>query len=508
MDGSLKIGHTYSSTGEYGVKELTIILLRDRELAKGNLVYIKHPKTGFPVVYQVTKVYPHKRVRDYEEALLSEGRIINDFEDSTLHALAYQWGWMDKDGSLRPLRYPISPNSPVFVAERKVISQFTKPNGEWKLLLGTDPSTDLEVELGLYPLIRQSCLICGAVGTGKTTTAVSMVARAIQADPPVRFFIVDKDGEYNSLMERFGIENILKVPWRRFFHPGDIPWDAYLGEFGWQKTWWSAKLLTYSLKMLYAQSVTVNKANLEKALRYVKTEKLGFNKKQEEFESYRQQVLNAVSGSKLIPDDDLEPLNPVELLRDRKVVIMDLSQGKDTWSQKHVVLEQVLRRVFREALENRKFGCVVVLEEAMYYAPQRGVFEIGERESRGKLLRIIKEIATNGGRNGIGLWIVTQRLSTVEKTVVTQCINNIICHSLEDIDKQRLSEVIGNKIAGLIGDLPPGEAIVKGTALKCRFPIWVKVLPEVFRASSISTQISRFVYMEMYTRNQETVFQG
>ena len=80
MDGSLKVGHTYSSTGDYGINELTIILLRDKEIAKGNLLYINHPKNNTPVVYQVTKVYPHKRVRDYEEALLKEGKIINDFE--------------------------------------------------------------------------------------------------------------------------------------------------------------------------------------------------------------------------------------------------------------------------------------------------------------------------------------------------------------------------------------------------------------------------------------------
>ena len=81
---------------------------------------------------------------------------------------------MDKNESLRPLRYPIRPNTEVFLAERDVIALFTKPKGEWKLLIGTDPSTDLDVELGIHALIRQSCLICGAVGTGKTTTAISI----------------------------------------------------------------------------------------------------------------------------------------------------------------------------------------------------------------------------------------------------------------------------------------------------------------------------------------------
>jgi DNA helicase HerA-like ATPase len=458
MDGRLKVGHTYSQTGEYGINELTVLLLREKELAKGDIIYIEHPKNGLPVVYQVTRVFPHKRVREYEAALLSEGMVVNDFNDSTLLAKAYHWGWMDKDGSLRPLRYPITPNTQVYLADREIIAKFTKPNSDWKLLLGTDPSTDLDVELGIYPLIRQSCLICGAVGTGKTTTAVSMVARAVIADPP---------------------------------------WEDYLGEFGWQKTWWNAKILIQALKMLYRKSTSVTKANLTRALCNINPEILGFNKKPDEYLSYKQQVENAISGSKLIPSGDLEPLDPVDLLKEKRIVIMDLSQGKDSWRQKHLVVAQVLRRIFSEALENRKFGCIVVLEEAMYYAPQRGVFEIGERESRGKLLGVIKEIATNGGRNGVGLWIVTQRLSTVEKTVVTQCANNIICHSLEDIDKQRLSEIIGNQFADLISDLPPGEAIVKGTALKCRFPIWVKVLPEVYPASSMSTPVSRFIHMEM-----------
>jgi hypothetical protein len=388
------------------------------------------------------------------------------------------------------------PNTPVYLADRNVIAQFTKPSGEWRILLGTDPSTDLDVELGMYSLIRQSCLICGAVGTGKTTTAITMVARAAVAEPPVRFFIVDKDGEYTSLQERLGADKVLRVPWSRFFEPGCVPWEDYVAEFGWQKSWWNAKILIQALKILYAQQVMVTKANLHRALDQVHAERLGFNKKLEEFEAYRMQVVNSVSTSRLIPDGNMDPLDPVELLHDRHVVIMDLSVGKDTWDQKHLVVAQVLRRIFGEALENRRFGCIIVLEEAMYYAPQRGVFEIGEKESRGKLLAVIKEIATNGGRNGVGLWVVTQRLSTVEKTVVTQCANNVVCHSLEDVDKARIAEILGAEFALLIGDLPPGEAIVKGTALRCRFPLWVKVLPEVYPASSLSTPMSRFIHME------------
>ena len=496
MDGSLAVGYTFSQTGDYPVEEINIVLKRGVELAQGDLVNVVHPKNGFPVVYQVTRVYPHKRFREYEEVLLTEGRIINDFDDSTVHAEAYQWGWIDGDGNIRPLRHPLQPNTMVFRAGKETVSKFTKPNGEWKLLLGVDLSSDLEIELGVYSLIRQSCLICGAVGTGKTTTAISMIYRAANLSPPVRFFIIDKDGEYESLIGRMGSENVLRVPWMQFYKPSDVSWEDYISEFGWQRTWWNAKILIKALNVLYASAGTVTKTNLRRALQYVSAESLGFSKKPEEFEGYRQQALNAVNSSRLIPEVDAKPLDAVDLLRERRIVIMDLSQGKDTWSQKHIVVAQVLRRIFNEALENRSFGCCVVIEEAMYYAPQRGVFEVGTKESRAKLTGIVKEVATNGGRNGVGLWIVTQRLATVDKTVVTQCANNVICHSLEDLDRQRLGEIMGEEFARIIGDLPQGEAIVKGTAIKCRFPIWVKVLPELYPMSSVATPMSRFVHMD------------
>ncbi len=495
MDGDILAGYVYSLTGEYPIDEINIILLRDSGLARGDLVYVNHPRNGSPVLYQVREVYPRKRVREYEAALLTEGRLV-EYSDWVVHATAYQWGWIDEEGDLRPLRHHIPPQTPVYLAGRDVIERFVRPEGDWRLLLGVDPSSDLKVELDVYHLIRQSCLICGSVGSGKTTTALSLIYRASLLNPPVRFFIVDKDGEYASLVERLPPNMAIRIPWRSFYHPSEVSWEDYLSEFGWQKAWWNSKILFRALRNLYSTRSPVTKANLRRALRLVTPDSIGFGKKETEFESYMQQVVNSINGSRLIPEAETTPIDPVELLESHRVVIMDLSHGRDTWPQKQTVIAQVLRRVFNEALENKLFGCIIVLEEAMYYAPQRGVFEIGTKESRSRLLSILKEIATNGGRNGVGLWIVTQRLATVDKTVVTQCANNVICHSLEDLDRQRLAEIVGGEFANLLGDLPRGEAVVKGTALKCRFPVWVRVLPEVFPGSSTSSPLSRFRKME------------
>ena len=490
-------------TGEYLLESIDLVLKKGLELAKGDLVWVPHPKENCPVVYQVVKVYPRRRVREYEELLLKEGKVVPDWEDSAVHAEAYQWGWLDSQKRLRSLRHPLSPNTAVYRAGPAVVSEFTKPEREWRIFLGKDLSCDLDVELDLYNLIRQSCLICGAVGTGKTTTAITMVRRAVDLEPPVRFFIVDKDGEYASLLESLGSERSVSVPWVRFFRPGDIGIEDFVAEFGWQRGWWTSKVLSEALRLCKSNVWMLTKRNLIRAIPLVDGESIGFRKKADELDDYKRQVASSVAYSRLVPEEDVTPMDPAELLRRYSVVIMDLSQGRDSWAQKHVVVGHTLRRILSEALEDQAFGCIILLEEAMYYAPQRGVFDVGTMESRGRLLSVIKEIATNGGRNGVGLWVLTQRLATVEKTVVTQCANNIVCHALEDLDKKRLGEIVGDGFVGLIGGLPPGEAIVKGTALKCRFPLWVKVVPELYPSSSATSPMKRFTQMAQTLHEEE-----
>jgi len=499
------IGHTFSVSGDYDPSRVTVVLRDGCEVAKGDLVYVEHPKNGLPVVYQVTQIMAHRESQTYEEALLKEGSVIRDEERTTVRAGAYQWGWMDQ-GAVRPLRHPLPPNTPVFRADPRIIEEFTKPSSGWKVLLGTDPSSGLDVELDLHHLIRQCCLICGAVGTGKTTTALSMIARAARAEPPVKFFIVDKDGEYESLGPLFG-EGLAIVPWSALFRSDEVYPEEIAREFGWQRGWWTSKILAKALSHLHYTGQPLTKRGLMAAVESVSDADVGFGKSRGDFEGYRCQVVEAVRSSRLIPGEHVDALDPVELLRRHRIVVMDLSTGPNGWARKHVALTQVLTRIFHEALEDSGFGCVVVLEEAMYYAPQWTQFDVGDADSRGRLLSIVKEIATNGGRNGVGLWVVTQRLATVDKTVVTQCANNIVSHALEDIDKRRLQEIVGEEFVELLGSLPQGEAIVKGTALKCPFPLWVKVEPELRPASAKTPPMLRFQMMALHEKalTQEVV---
>jgi hypothetical protein len=98
----------------------------------------------------------------------------------------------------------------------------------------------------------------------------------------------------------------------------------------------------------------------------------------------------------------------------------------------------------------------MVSDEAHRIAPEK--FYGGEMDP------VWIRLATEGGRNGCPLWLVARRLSLVSKAVTTELQQNFICFNVEDVDRRRIIEDLGETFASLLGALPPGEAIVKSAA--------------------------------------------
>ncbi|NIM45672.1 MAG: hypothetical protein GTO54_08640, partial [Nitrososphaeria archaeon] len=106
--------------------------------------------------------------------------------------------------------------------------------------------------------------------------------RSAQAEPPVKFFIVDKDGEYSSLEMLFG-EKVKKVPWSSFFRSDDMHSEDILSEFGWQRGWWTSKILMKALSFLENVGQPLTKRNLTEAVREVSDGSVGFRRSEEDF---------------------------------------------------------------------------------------------------------------------------------------------------------------------------------------------------------------------------------
>lgn len=102
-------------------------------------------------------------------------------------------------------------------------------------------------------------------------------------------------------------------------------------------------------------------------------------------------------------------------------------------------------------------------DEAHLYIPERASSDSADEISVGIFERIAKE----GRKYGVGLVVISQRPSEVNRTVLSQC-NNVIAMRLTNGDDQSVIKRLLPDSLGGFGDLLPvldiGEALVVGDA--------------------------------------------
>lgn len=120
-------------------------------------------------------------------------------------------------------------------------------------------------------------------------------------------------------------------------------------------------------------------------------------------------------------------------------------------------------------------------DEAHLYIPERALSESADEISVGIFERIAKE----GRKYGVGLVVISQRPSEVNRTVLSQC-NNVIAMRLTNGDDQSVIKRLLPDSLGGFGDLLPvldiGEALVVGDA--SLLPTRVVVSEPRFKPSS------------------------
>lgn len=169
---------------------------------------------------------------------------------------------------------------------------------------------------------------------------------------------------------------------------------------------------------------------------------------------------------------DLDSLLQGWLGHDRPLTILDLSGVP---SNILVRLIGSILRITYEALywsrEKTEGGILrpllIVMEEAHRYL---------SAESGNVAADIVKRIAKEGRKYGVGAMIVSQRPAEVDETVLSQCGTLIALRLSNPTDRARVKGTLPDNLAGLMDLLPvlrTGEAIVTGEA--ARLPVRCRV---------------------------------
>jgi DNA helicase HerA-like ATPase len=145
----------------------------------------------------------------------------------------------------------------------------------------------------------------------------------------------------------------------------------------------------------------------------------------------------------------------------------------------------IVNRVLTSLFEMRKINAIppmlVVTEEAHNYCPQQGTTACS---------KIMRTIASEGRKFGLGLVIITQRAAKVDKNVLSQCGTQIILKITNPLDLKAVTSSVEGLTSGTTEDiqqLPMGVAIVCGGGVQV--PLFIRIRPRETRHGGESVKI-------------------
>jgi len=169
---------------------------------------------------------------------------------------------------------------------------------------------------------------------------------------------------------------------------------------------------------------------------------------------------------------DLDKLLEGWLGHDRQITILDLSGVPSAVLTR--LIGSILRVVYEALFWSREKSeggvqrpLLVVMEEAhRYLGPDTGT----------NAIEVVKRIAKEGRKYGVGAMVVSQRPAEVDETVLSQCGTVIALRLSNPADRARVKGTLPDNLAGLMDLLPvlrTGEAIITGEA--ARLPIRCRI---------------------------------
>ena len=423
--------------------------------------------------YSVNQLSDAARNYDSREMMIAEARVIGVLNSGKLHLPTS----------------PARPGDPVFIADEKLIKA-TLGLARGDMYIGMLRGYDIQVELDANTLVQKHCSVLAKTGSGKSYTAAVILEELLERR--VSLLIIDPHGEYASMKEANPVGDFsrYKVKPRGYpvtvYTPGEMAMNPRADRpFRFNGLNLSAREVA---KMIPHEGSSSGQLGLlYEAISALRSETDVYT-----LEDIIEQVVRSNSKSKWNLVGQLESLlelglfsgteTPVaELLRPGRAAVIDMTGILPELQS--MIVSRLLTDIF-EARKRRLISPgMVVIEEAHNYIPERGT---GNAVST----NIVRTIAAEGRKFGLGLMVISQRPARVDKNVISQCNTQIIMRVTNPNDLKALSKGLEGMTGELeeeIKRLPPGVAMLVSNEIER--PITVNVRPRKSRHGGVSTQI-------------------
>lgn len=476
------VGIVYGDVGTCDLKCAVVA-----PLEKGDYVKIPHETCGM-VLGQVDRMERKTNLSLDKAIQLSQGEEM-DIQEKVLADL-HIIGYRDDRGLLQTPKAPFKAGTRIARADDELITRVIGINQKEKsgAYIGLLSGHDIRIMLNINEMVQKHVSVLAKTGGGKSYMTGVLVEELLKHD--VTVMIVDPHGEYRTLAE-----------------PGKVP--EYADKFGVTSRGYADKITEFAADTKLnkdAKPLRFTMGNLEArdilALTKVKNLRHALPALKKVLDTIRatkpsfslKDVIRALeaqedpNNANLI--QELQYLDEINIFAERGTKLDELVQkGKmsilNLKGTPPDIAGLIVNRVLTSLFEMRKIGAIpamlIVTEEAHNYCPQQGATAAS---------KIMRTIASEGRKFGLGLVIITQRAAKVDKNVLSQCGTQII---LKITNPNDLTAVI-NSVEGLttgvteeIQQLPIGVAIVCGGGVT--IPLFVRVRPRETKHGGESVKV-------------------
>ncbi len=406
------------------------------------------------------------------------GRVMSIVDVTEKTATAEIIGYKDERGFLMQPQSTFTHGTKVFKADQTFIIETLglKSGG---IYLGMLEGRNIQVHLKKEELIQKHCSILAKTGSGKSYTAGVLIEELLERNIPL--LIIDPHGEYLTLkyenkseeerrqMEKYGItpkgyasKVVIYTPSNFSINPAADKLFRIDGiNLSVNELYDLFPLTDAQLGILY-QSINEIKSEKE----FYTVEEI-IKKVSESRSSAKWRIVHFLERTRETGILSDSPTRIEELVEVNKASIIDM-KGADPKLQQLIVY-----RICKEVFEGRKMGKIppfmLVIEEAHNFCPEKG-FEKAVSSN------ILRTIASEGRKFGLGLLVISQRPARVDKNVISQCNTQIILRVTNPNDIRALSrglEFMSSEIEEEIKRIPQGVALLSSTSIE--MPIMVDI---------------------------------
>lgn len=467
------VGYIY---GNVGSTEFNFAV-NGQNVRKFDYIYAPH-KEGH-MLAQVMDIKQHSDL-NFEDAaglISSEDR---PMIKTKVSAFADVIGYRDKRGLLQSPRTPFDAGSEIVCADENLVRNVlglnaAKDNGAY---IGLLKGHNLPVYLNIDSLVQKHIAILAKTGGGKSYACGVLVEELLKKKIPM--VVIDTHGEYQSLtkpnrsrkdqkdMEKFGV--------KKQEYSSQITEFSPIGNRGGMKhlALNGSNLEAHEILDLLPSKISgPQKGVLYQAIKEVKEYKNIYALRD---------IIDAVGRSKSNARwnviASLESLDSIGVFSEAGTSTGDLvKKGKcSVINMKGVppdVQGVVVARLTKKLFDDRKAGKVppflFIVEEAHNYCPERG---FGTAVSS----NMMRTVASEGRKFGMGLCIVSQRPAKVDKNIISQCNTNIILKVTNPNDLKAIIqsvEGVTSQTYREIQRLPIGVALISSASLQ--MPIMAEI---------------------------------